>query len=211
MRRCIVVSCRAPNGQMVPRLYTMTHFQATLFRDTLRRTAGVDRAAAELSLERVVVRMLAGESKLTEDCHPALAQLQAAFPRLVGKRVAALPRSGCPAGWIEAIVMTLNVDEGRTRCILYKFTQQQAIAFNNALTAIQGVTQCDRDQAWLAAQKAVGRLIGGARPGDGAEPLLAHLADAFPAEELRDVVRRPAADEQDLARWSFTREPMETP
>lgn len=218
MRRCITLTVRKRvTGTPEIRLFTMNAGQAEAFARAVARTEGhVDVVSPKV--ERAIASLLAGAQPKETDA-PEIVKLAGVFRPLTTVQVEALPRAGCPEGWIESLIMAVHRSRGRggrrdvrVVTIRYDMDRDQQVAFNDAVTAIQAMFEVCRDTAWLKAMQLVQRLLGGAqatlqgKEGPGRD-LVAPLSVAFPPTTLDDLLLRPLADEQDVMRWSFTRAP----
>lgn len=213
MRRCITLAVQKKGTQDIEtRLYVMSHGQATAFRDAVCRTMGA-RDLVEQKVEKAIVHLLAGRQP-TEDDAPEIVRLAGLFPKLSTVQVEALLRAGCPPGWIESLILTVNVQRGRGGrrdirhvSVRYDMSTDQQREFNNTIVALQGMFGLSRDVAWQKAQNLAQRLLGGEIPKTNADDVVRQMASVFEATSLDDLLKRPRADEQDLMRWAFTREP----
>lgn len=216
-RRTILVKCvrrrTLPNGQrqskVDARLYRMSDTQRGLFEEascTLAISSQRGRAWAEDVVEQTIASMLGG--KMPEpQAPPLLHRLRFVFPTLKPKEMAALPRSGCPEGWLTALVMPVKVgiEQWIARLDLSK---EQAIAYNDAIAAVQGINRVCRDEAWLFVNNTVGALCCGmtsSREG----PVIDDLAAVFPVLSVDEVSALPRATARDIEDMCYTTAPEE--
>lgn len=178
-------------GMPIVRIYTLSDRQLTAMRRAIGRTAG-DPAAAESRVRTAVARLLAGVP-VTEETHPEIVKLSRWFRPLTTADVEALPRTGCPDGWVQALLIPVATRRW-TRILRYDLTGAQTVAVNDAIAAVtaaaeqhQSVDYTPRDLAWQEVVAAVTRLLSGQRPTRDWER---DLAEHFPALRMWDLVAR---------------------
>ena len=213
MRRTIAFSAtpKVPGGKQEVRLFVMNDSQATLFQHSIeslaRKGVPILRAAAEV--ERAVVAMLGGKMA-AEEMPMGIHKLRFAFPVLTTQRIRNLPRAGCPDGRITAFIMQANVpetiinDDGVavamiTHTFRVDFNEEQADFYNFALQKFIEVKGLSRDEAWKQTNDHIMRLL------VGTEDRCAQ--NVFPIISSEELMKMPAATEDDVRRWSFTGRP----
>jgi len=164
---------------------------------------GRGRAEADRAVLGMAIGFLAGRAA-RPDAPFWVHRLARAFPRLSQQEIAALPRCGCPDGWVCAVVVAVS-DGARAKTILIEFDRDQAVAFNDALGAVQEISQVTRDQAWGHLCGVVARLTVGKSPTDGDE-FEAALAEHFPAWPKRRLEMTSPATDEDIERCAFRTE-----
>ena len=212
LRRTITlaVSRRRRGGvvEKAVRLFTMNENQRRAFDDATSEIVlggGCSRPEAELGVEKVVGQLLAGAMPGPQD-PTSFHRLRLAFPILKPKQIEALPRAGCPDGWIEAVVISLVTARPvrRVRSALLRFDDAQARMFNDALPLVMEWNSLSRDDAWLFLINTVGALVSGKALDGGGNELIEDLKATFPALSEAEAAALPEATEEDVARWAFT-------
>lgn len=194
------------------RLFVMSEHQRRTWDEVVARlvlSGTCDRADAEHGVARVVAKLLGGTMPRDRDAS-IFHRLRLTFPILKPKQIEALPRAGCPDGWIEAAnLVLLSKTTGRTRAVHLFFTPEQAVAYNDALVAIRELNNLTRDDAWTFLNRTIGALLCGLAFSPDAHEVLRDLAEHFPMVSDDFVDALPLATEDDLLRWSFTTTPEE--
>lgn len=208
----IVTKEKKPDSSSVVRLFKMNKRQAEMFENavvSLARVSRVPLQAASQEVEKTVVKMLGGQIP-NENSSRLLCDMRLAFPILKPKDIKAMPRAGCPRGRITAIVLQISFDNNK-RSILVDFDTDQADWYADAIEEIMQRDRCTKDDAWLWANKIVGRLLAGAElqaptPEQPMEMILMRAVNLFEGLSKEKAMELPLATEDDVERWSFTRD-----
>lgn len=176
-------------GMTIVRVYTMSDEQVAVAERAIRRTAA-PAGVAEQRVRVAITHMLAG-TPITEETHPEIVKMARWFRPLTTAQVEALPRTGCPDGWVQALILPIGTRRW-TRVVRYDLTRQQMVAVNDAIAALTGedVPGEDynaRDVAWQRVVTIVSRLLNGIRPTDDIER---DLAEHFPTIRLTEMLTR---------------------
>ena len=227
MRRTIPITTKPRNGDRPPeiRLFTMSDRQAALFARvasalTKSVTRPLTQEQAEGLVEKTIANMLGGQMP-PETAPRAFHELRIHFPILKPPQIRKLLRFGCPAGRIEAMVITFACQGVGLRQCFCEFDTDQADAFNDAIEELTNdaenydhetgePTLIDhRDSAWVQICSFTGRLLSGAELNKPAadEPerpfFLLRLVGLFQSLTSEERAELPLATEDQLRRWSF--------
>lgn len=208
----IVTKEKKPGASQVVRLFKMNKRQTELFESAvvgLARVSRVPLLAASQEVEKTVAKMLGGRMP-SENSSRLFCDMRLAFPILKPKDIRAMPRAGCPRGRITAIVLQIAFDDNK-RSVLVTFDIDQTDWYEDAIEEIMQRDGCTKDDAWLWANKVVGRLLAGAElqtptPEQPMEMILIRAVGLFEAMSKEEAMEIPLATEADVERWSFTRD-----
>lgn len=206
MRRHLLLQIQAKRtGQdKQVRLFEMTDDQAELFEAVVAELSQQTHTSVEDCfdiVQGVVCNMLLGTMP-PEHSPTVMFRLRLKFPILKPAQLFALPRAGCPDGWIEAVVLQVKV-EGQPLTVLFDFDMLQADFFNEGIETFQKRNGDTRDLAWQSMIAIVGRLSSGAPLLPGAEFFFKMAGALFPPLSPAQVLAMPLATEEDVRRWCY--------
>lgn len=204
----IVTKEKKPDATPVVRLFRMNKRQAELFESAVIGLARVSRVSiktASQEVEKSIVKMFGGQMP-SENSSRLFCDLRLAFPILKPRDIRQLPRAGCPRGRITTIILQIAFDNNK-RSVLVAFDKDQADWYADAIEEIMARDGCTKDDAWLWANKVIGRLLAGAEVEDVTEEvLLMRAVNLFGGLSKEEAMELPLATEDDVERWSFTRD-----
>lgn len=213
MRRVIILRVKEnrPGADVEFRLFKMSEAQSMLFHDTTLKLVESGRMTlqgAAAVIEKVVISML--EGKVPASRMPAVFhQMRVVFPTLKAKAVRALPRAGCPRGPVKALVTQVVVKKSKeARTVLIEFDRDQVAFYADAMREVMDQEDITKDEAWLWLNNLIGQLLAGCTlKNEKTEELILMRAVAlFPGMTEKAALALPLATEEDVERWSFTRD-----